>query len=146
MARRRHDTHPWKDRLSRGPGLQHHRYSGLPGQVLKAPYIAGGGITWSETWAFNTDKYPEGQQPTTMADIYDTEKFPWPPGLGLLPRIEMTFVLLSENPDLINTQEGRNSLSALNPEQVDRAFELFDGTGTRSPSGKFAPNSSSAAT
>ena len=95
-------------------------------EVLKAPYIAGGGITWSETWAFNTDKYPEGQRPTTMADIYDTEKFPGLRGWAYYPDIEMTFVLLSDNPDLINTQEGRNSLSALNPEQVDRAFELFD--------------------
>ena len=38
----------------------------------------------------------------------------------------MVFVLLSENPSLLNTAEGRASLSALTPQQVDRAFELFD--------------------
>ena len=44
--------------------------------VVKAPYIGGGGVTWSEVWAYNTDIYPEGSQPETMADIYDFERFP----------------------------------------------------------------------
>ena len=54
-------------------------------EVLKAPYTAGGGITWSETWAYNSDVYPEGNRPTIMSDFYDTEKFPRPTCLGLLP-------------------------------------------------------------
>ncbi len=94
-------------------------------EVLKAPYTGGGGITWSETWAYNTDVYPEGSRPQTMADFYDTENFPGKRGWAYYPHGEMKFVLLSENPGLVNTQEGRNSLAALNPEQVDRAFELF---------------------
>jgi putative spermidine/putrescine transport system substrate-binding protein len=95
-------------------------------EVLKAPYIGGGGITWSETWAYNTDIYPEGSQPQNMADIYDTEKFPGRRSWSQFPDAEIVFALLSENPDLINSAEGRASLSAPNEEQVDRAFELFE--------------------
>ena len=95
-------------------------------EVLKAPYIGGGGITWSETWAYNTDIYPEGSQPQNMADIYDTEKFPGRRSWNQFPDAEIVFVLLAENPDLINSAEGRASLSAPNEEQVDRAFELFE--------------------
>ena len=95
-------------------------------EVLKAPYIGGGGITWSETWAYNTDIYPEGSQPQNMADIYDTEKFPGRRSWSQFPDAEIVFTLLSENPDLVNSAEGRASLSAPNEEQVDRAFELFE--------------------
>ena len=95
-------------------------------EVLKAPYIGGGGITWSETWAYNTDIYPEGSQPQNMADIYDTEKFPGRRSWSQFPDAEIVFALLSENPDLVNSAEGRASLSAPNEEQVDRAFELFE--------------------
>ena len=94
-------------------------------EVLKAPYTAGGGITWGEVWAYNSDVYPEGNRPTTMTDFYDPEKFPGRRSWAYYPHGEMKFVLLSENPELVNTAEGRASLSALNPEQVDRAFELF---------------------
>ena len=95
-------------------------------EVLKAPYTAGGGITWSETWAYNSDVYPEGNRPTIMSDFYDTEKFPGRRAWAYYPHLEMKFVILAQNPELLNTSEGRASLSALNPEQVDRAFELFD--------------------
>ena len=95
-------------------------------EVLRAPYTAGGGITWGEVWAYNSDVYPEGNRPTNMADFYDTEKFPGRRSWAYYPHGEMKFVTIAENPELINTAEGRASLSALNPEQVDRAFELFD--------------------
>ena len=82
-------------------------------EVLKAPYIGGGGITWSETWAYNTDIYPEGSQPQNMADIYDTEKFPGRRSWSQFPDAEIVFALLSENPDLINSAEGTSkSVSA----------------------------------
>ena len=94
-------------------------------EVLRAPYTAGGGITWGEVWAYNSDVYPEGNRPTTMSDFYDPEKFPGRRSWAYYPHGEMKFVTIAENPELINTPEGRASLSALNPEQVDRAFELF---------------------
>ena len=94
--------------------------------VARNPYIGGGGITWSEVWAYNTDTFPEGAQPTSMADIYDPESFPGSRGWGRYPEADMVFALLSDNPDLLNTPEGRASLSALSPRQVDRAFKLFE--------------------
>ena len=45
-------------------------------EVLNAPYIGGGGVTWGETWAYNSDSFSEGQQPTSMADIYDPRLSP----------------------------------------------------------------------
>ena len=94
--------------------------------VLKSPYIGGGGVTWSEVWAYNTDLFPEARRPRSMADIYNTAKFPGSRGWAHYPDAEMILVLLSENPSLLNTEEGRASLSALTPAQADRAFELFD--------------------
>ena len=102
-------------------------------EVLKAPYIGGGGVTWGETWAYNSDSFPEGQQPTSMADIYDPEAFPGRRGWAYYPDAELMFVLISENPDLINTQEGRASLAALTPEQVDRASNSSKNTGSDLP-------------
>ncbi len=95
-------------------------------EVTKSPYIGGGGITWSEVWAYNTDVFPADNQPHTMADIYDAEKFPGRRAWAYYPDHEMVFVLLSKNPELLDTAEGRASLSALTDEQVDRAFEIFD--------------------
>ena len=95
-------------------------------EILKAPYIGGGGITWSEVWAYNADVYPEGNRPDSMDDFYDPVNFPGKRAWAYYPHGEMKFVLLADNPELINTPEGRASLSAPNEEQVDRAFELFD--------------------
>lgn len=95
-------------------------------EVMKASFIGGGGVTWSEVWAYNTDVFPELWRPRSMADIYDTEEFPGRRAWAHYPSSEMIFVLLSENPDLLKTPEGRASLSALSPEQADRAFELFN--------------------
>jgi len=94
--------------------------------VVKSPYIGGGGITWSEVWAYNTDVFPMDNQPHTMADIYDTERFPGRRAWAYYPDAEIVFILLSENPSLLYTTEGRASLAAPNEEQVDRAFELFE--------------------
>ena len=95
-------------------------------EVLKAPYIGGGGITWSEVWAYNTDIFPEGYRPQTMSDIYDSAKFPGRRAWAHYPDAEMVFVLLSKNPGLLNTEEGRASLSALTPQQVNSAYQLFE--------------------
>ena len=95
-------------------------------EILKAPYTAGGGITWSEVWAYNSDVYPENNRPDSMDDFYDTVNFPGKRAWAYYPHGEIKFVLLSDNPSLLDTAEGRASLSAPNEEQVDRAFELFD--------------------
>ncbi|MEE9249413.1 MAG: extracellular solute-binding protein, partial [Dehalococcoidia bacterium] len=96
-------------------------------EVTRTPWSAGGGITWSEVWAYSTETYPDGgPQPKTMADIYDTDKFPGRRGWTYYPEPDMKFVLLADDPSLLDTPQGRASLSSLTPEQEDRAFELFD--------------------
>ena len=95
-------------------------------EVTKSPFIGGGGITWSEVWAYNTDVFPADNQPHTMADIYDPEKFPGRRAWAYYPDHEMVFALLSKNPELLDTAEGRASLSALTEEQVDEAFAIFE--------------------
>lgn len=94
--------------------------------IVKSPYIGGGGNTWSEVWAYNTDVFPEDNQPHTMADIYDPGRFPGRRAWAYFPDHEMIFVLLSKNPELLDSPEGRASLSALTDEQVDRAFDIFE--------------------
>ena len=116
--------------LARSDSLEHLDFSVIDTrdflEVLKAPYIGGGGITWSETWAYNSDVYPEGSQPKTMADIYDPENFQGRRSWNQFPDAEIVFVLLSENPELLDSAEGRASLAAPDEAQVDRAFELFE--------------------
>ena len=118
------------DQLARTGNLERLDFSIIDNRdfidVVKSPYIGGGGITWSEVWAYNTDVFPEAWRPRSMADIYDPQRFPGRRAWAYYPDAEMVFVLLSENPALLNTAEGRASLSALSPQQVDRAFELFE--------------------
>ena len=96
-------------------------------EITKTPYGAGGGITWSEVWAYSTETYPDGgPQPKTMADIYNTDKFPGRRGWTYYQTPDMKFVLLADDPSLLDTSEGRASLSSLTTEQEDRAFELFE--------------------
>ncbi len=117
------------DQLARTGNLERLDFSIIDNRdfidVVKSPYIGGGGITWSEVWAYNTDVFPETWRPRSMADIYDPQRFPGRRAWAYYPDAEMIFVLLSENPGLLNTAEGRTSLSALSPQQVNRAFELF---------------------
>ena len=117
------------DQLARTGNLERLDFSIIDNRdfidVVKSPYIGGGGITWSEVWAYNTDVFPEAWRPRSMADIYDPQRFPGRRAWAYYPDAEMIFVLLSENPGLLNTEQGRQSLSALSPQQVNRAFELF---------------------
>ena len=106
---RRHNTQSWEKTGS----LEDLDFSvidnsGLPGKVLKAPYTGGGGITWSETWAYNSDVVPRGQpadnyvRHSTTPRSFPGLDVPGPTTLDL----EMKFViLLLENPELLNTSK-----------------------------------------
>ena len=94
-------------------------------ETLVSPFI-GGGVLWSTVLAFNTDTYPEGHHPMSMAEFYDTDRFPGRRAWGYYPEAEMAFVLLSEDPSLLEDLAGKASLGALSEDQVDRAFVLFE--------------------
>ena len=96
--------------------------------VLKdAPHAGGGGVTWSNVIAYSTEAFPEGgPQPTSMADFFDTEAFPGARAWAYYPSPEMRFVLLVENPGLLDSPEGRASLARLTDGQVEEAFRMME--------------------
>ena len=93
-------------------------------EIIKCPYCGGGSITWSEVLAYNTDTYPDGLP--DMSAYYDTERYPGRRGWAYYSDPEEVFVLLGDNPSLLDTMEGRSSLSRLSDEQLDRAYDLFE--------------------
>jgi putative spermidine/putrescine transport system substrate-binding protein len=95
-------------------------------ETTVSPWTSGPGITWATVLAYNPDTYPEGSQPRTWADFFDVERFPGRRGVRDTWFAQLTFAVLGDDPDLLNTVEGRDSLSALTPEQVDRAFEIWE--------------------
>ncbi len=92
--------------------------------VLKAPWFGGGGITWSEVLAYNTETYPDGLG--DVSAFYDDERYPGRRGWAYYGDIAERFVLLAQDPSLLDTVEGRASLSSLTDEQLDRSYELFE--------------------
>ena len=108
-------------------GIIDHR--DFPEIIRDAPWMGGGGMTFSNVIAYSTKTYPEdGSQPTTMADFFDVEKFPGRRGMsrpewGWKPNLH--FALLSANPELLETAEGRATLTRLSDEQIDEAFEIM---------------------
>ena len=51
-------------------------------EVAKAPWVGGGGITWSTVLAYNANTYPNGLH--NMSAYYDVVGYPGQRGLGLL--------------------------------------------------------------
>jgi putative spermidine/putrescine transport system substrate-binding protein len=93
-------------------------------EVERSPWTGGGGITWSEVLAYNTETYPEGLP--DMSAYYDTERYPGRRGWAYYPDPELIFTLLGENPSLLDTSEGRASLGTLDDDKLERAYELFN--------------------
>ena len=79
-----------------------------------------GNISWATVPAFDASKI-EGEKPTSMADFWDTAKFPGRRGLRKVPRVNLEWALMADgvaNEDIYSvlaTEEG-----------VDRAFAKLD--------------------
>ena len=79
-----------------------------------------GNISWATVPAFDASKI-SGEKPTTMADFWDTAKFPGRRGLRKVPRVNLEWALMADgvaNEDIystLSTEEG-----------VDRAFAKLD--------------------
>ncbi|MCH8090537.1 MAG: extracellular solute-binding protein, partial [Chloroflexi bacterium] len=97
-------------------------------EVLKlTPYAAGGGITWSSVIAYSTETYPDGgPQPTTMMDFFDTDKFPGRRSWPYYHNHMLRFAQLALHPELLDTIEGRASLSALTDETVEESWAFLE--------------------
>ena len=90
----------------------------------KSAWGAGGGITWSTVLVYNSNVYPEGFP--DMSAYFDPVGYPgkraWVDGAGP----QELFALIGENPSLLDTLEGRQSLYSLSEEQLDHAYQLMD--------------------
>ena len=94
--------------------------------IRDAPWIGGGGSAFSHLFMWSTDTYGDNG-PKTMADIFDAEKFPGQRGLvgaDWAWKHRVRFALLMDNPTLLDTEEGRATLSAMSPEELDEAWQL----------------------
>ena len=103
----------------------------------RSPYFGGGGITWSNVVAYSLEAVDDlwgGNHPTTMADVFDWDNFPGERSLAAPEwswKTSLRFALLSDEPELLDTPEGRASLTVLSDEQIERAYELLDDIGPR---------------
>lgn len=77
-------------------------------------------IVFGTIYAYDAAKFPNGG-PTTMADLFDTAKFPGPRALRKAPKTTLEFALIADG---VAPSEVYTALST--PEGVDRAFKKLD--------------------
>ncbi len=88
----------------------------LPGTVYDC---AVANIVWSTIFAYDTTKISNG--PTTMADFFDTAKYPGKRGLRKSPKVNLEFALIADG---VAAADVYGVLAT--PEGVDRAFAKLD--------------------
>jgi len=77
-------------------------------------------IIWSTIYAYDSSKFA-GAKPATIADFFDTKKFPGKRGMRKVPKINLEFALMADGVKaadvykVLKTKEG-----------VDRAFKRLD--------------------
>ncbi|MBY5410760.1 ABC transporter substrate-binding protein [Rhizobium leguminosarum] len=77
-------------------------------------------IVFGTIYAYDAAKFPNGG-PTTMADLFDTAKFPGPRALRKSPKTTLEFALIADG---VKPAEVYDVLGT--PEGVDRAFKKLD--------------------
>ena len=98
----------------------------------RSDFFGGGGITWSNVVAYSLESVDElwgGRHPQTMADVFDWENFPGERSLAAPEwswKTSLRFALLSRSPELLETPEGRASLTILDDAQIAEAYEILD--------------------
>ena len=92
--------------------------------IRDAPWIGGGGSAFSHMVMWSRDNGPK-----TMADVFDRDKFPGRRAIFTQDwawKHRVRFGLLIDDPSLLDSEEGRASLSALSPEQLDKAWQIVE--------------------
>jgi putative spermidine/putrescine transport system substrate-binding protein len=89
--------------------------------------VAGGGITWSLTLAYNTKVYPGNSGPKSWADFFNLDKFPGPRALRgkIGDGAQLQIMRLARNPELLKTEAGRKSLQQIPKNVIDDDFDWF---------------------
>ena len=96
--------------------------------IRDAPWIGGGGSAFSHMVMWSKDTYGD-DGPKTMADVFDKDKFPGRRGIFTQDwawKHRVRFGLLIDDPTLLDTEEGRASLSAMSPEELERAWQVVE--------------------
>lgn len=88
----------------------------LPGTLHEC---AVANIVWSTVYAYDTTKLSPG--PTTMADLFDTQKFPGKRALSKGPKVNLEFALIADG---VPAADVYDVLST--PQGIDRAFKKLD--------------------
>lgn len=91
------------------------------------PYVAGGGITWSLTLAYNTEVFPGDSGPKSWTDFFDLERFPGPRALRgkIGDGAQLQIMRLARNAELLETETGRKSLQQISKEVIDDDYDWF---------------------
>ena len=79
-----------------------------------------GTIVWSTVVSYDTSKFGDNQ-PSTLADFFDIEKFPGKRGLRKSPKVNLEWALMADG---VAPGEVYDTLST--PEGIDRAFAVLD--------------------
>ena len=100
---------------------------GKDGKTAKDDFITGtlhecavATILWSTIYAYDASKFPNAK-PTTIADLFDTKKFPGKRGLRKTAKVNLEFALMADGVKaadvykVLKTKEG-----------VERAFKKLD--------------------
>ncbi|MBO0902432.1 ABC transporter substrate-binding protein [Jiella sp. MQZ13P-4] len=77
-------------------------------------------IVWSTVYAYDKSKFPDAP-PKTMADFFDTKKFPGKRGLRKAAKANLEMALMADGVPADKVYEELNT-----PEGVDRAFKKLD--------------------
>ena len=75
---------------------------------------------WANVYAYDKTKFPDGG-PTTIADLFDVEKFPGKRALRKSPKANLEWAIIADGVPL---EEVYDVLST--PEGVERAFKVLD--------------------
>ena len=88
----------------------------LPGAVTECAVAT---IVFSTIYSYDTTVFPEG--PTTIADLFDTTKFPGKRALGKRPKANLEMALMADGVPAADVYATLGT-----PEGVDRAFAKLD--------------------
>ena len=89
----------------------------LPGSVTDCAVAT---IVFSTNYGYDTTKFPDGG-PTTIADFFDTTKFPGKRGMGKRPKANLEMALMADGVPAADVYKTLGT-----PEGVDRAFKKLD--------------------
>ena len=105
------------------PAIHKGYLDGYPA-ITVTPWSGGAGIMWSTGLAYSFDAYPNHDgAPTSWVDFWDVEGVPGYRSMGDRPNENVIFAQMALHPELLETVEGRQSISSLDDAQVEESFQ-----------------------